>query len=130
MDRGDFPTQDICDPKKADEFAAWALVALPRMNGAALPMSSEYLQLVSQHLHDAGFRWHRKFQKKKWRAPSSGDPHWLTNPGRWVDVNEPDPEGEDREADMISVLRAMKQADSKDFFSAIEKINKEGGTSS
>lgn len=126
MKRGDFPVQDECDPKKPDEFAAWALVALPHMNGAALPMSSEYIQMVSQHLWDLGFRWHRKNQKKKWRAPAMGDAHWLTNPGYWVDKNEPDPEPQDHTPNMVTVLRAMKTADEHDFFAAIEQINKEG----
>lgn len=125
MDRGDFPTQDVCDPKEAAEFAAWALVALPRINGAALPMSSEYMQLVSEHLWRAGFRWHRKYQLIKWRPPSASDPHWLTNPGRWVPINEPDPEPRRRGPDMVSVLRAMKKADEGNFLSALEQIGGE-----
>ncbi|AWY05202.1 minor tail protein [Gordonia phage Margaret] len=127
MKRGDFPVQSECNPKDPEEFAAWALVALPHMNGAALPMSSEYMQLVSKRLWEAGFRWHRKHQQVKWRAPSGDDPHWLTNPGYWVDVNEKDPEPKDRQADMVSVLRAMRQADEGDFFGAIEFINNERG---
>jgi hypothetical protein len=125
MERGDFPTQDICDPKKPDEFAAWALVALPRMHGAALPMSSEYIQIVTQHLWDCGFRFHRKYQKIKWRAPSISDPHWLTNPGRWVDVNEPDPAPNERQPNMVNILRAMKKADEGDFLAALDEIGKE-----
>ena len=124
MDRGDFPTQDICNPKKPDEFAAWALVALPRINGAALPMSSEYMQEVSDHLWKCGFRWHRKYQQIKWRAPSTTDPHWLTNPGRWVPINEPDPP--QRGPDMVAVLRAMKKADEGNFLAALEEIGREG----
>lgn len=126
MKRGDFPVQAECDPKKPDEFIAWALVALPHMQGAALPMSSEYMQEVSKHLWDCGFRWHRKHQKIKWRAPQASDPHWLTNPGRWVDIHEPEPEGKDKVPDMVDVLRAMRAADEGDFFRAIEYINKEG----
>lgn len=123
MKRGDFPVQAECNPKKADEFAAWALVALPHMNGAALPMSSEYIQLVSKHLWECGFRWNPKRQRIKWRPPGAGDKHWLTNPGRWVPVNEPDPVPENQAADMLTVLRAMKQADEGDFFAAIEQLN-------
>ncbi|QFG13144.1 minor tail protein [Gordonia phage SteamedHams] len=126
MKRGDFPVQSECDPKNPKEFAAWALVALPHMNGAALPMSSEYIQLVSEHLWNAGFRWHRKHQKIKWRPPAAGDKHWLTNPGRWVPMNEPDPEPKDQSVDMLTVLRAMKQADEGDFFKAIEMLNTKG----
>lgn len=121
MKRGDFPVQGECDPKKPNEFATWALVALPRMNGAALPMSSEYMQMVSKHLWNAGFRWHRKYQKKKWRAPQMGDAHWLTNPGYWVDVNEPDPEK--KGPNMVEVLAAMKKADEDNFFAALDEVN-------
>lgn len=122
MKRGDFPVQSECDPKNPKEFAAWALVALPHMNGAALPMSSEYMQMVSEHLWKCGFRFNKKRQKIKWRPPAAGEKHWLTNPGRWVPVNEPDPEPE--KLDMLDVLRAMKAADEGDFFKAIEMINK------
>lgn len=125
MRRGDFPVQSECDPSKPDEFATWALVALPHMNGAALPMSSEYMQMVSKHLWDLGFRWHRKKQRRKWRPPAAGDAHWLTNPGRWVSINEPDPDPKKEGPDMLTVLRAMKTADEGDFFAAIEELGKE-----
>lgn len=125
MERGDFPTQDVCDPKEREEFAAWCLVALPHLNGAALPMSSEYIQMVSGHLWDCGLRWHRKLQTVKWRAPSVSDPHWLTNPGRWVPINEPDPEPDKRRPNMVDVLRAMRKADEGDFLAALDEIGKE-----
>lgn len=121
MERGDFPLQRDCKPKKPDEFAAWALVALPHMNGAALPMSSEYLQMVSKHLWECGFRWNQRYQKIKWRAPSVGDPHWLTNPGRWVKIDEPEPEGQEGPT-MVDVLSAMRQADERGFFDALDKV--------
>lgn len=122
MKPGDFPIQANCDPKKADEFATWALVALPRMKGAALPMPSEYMQLVSKHLWDAGFRWHRKYQKIKWRAPAANEPHWLTSPGRWVPINEPDPV--DEGLTIVDVLAAMKKADEGGFLDALEELGR------
>lgn len=128
MKRGEFPIQKDCSPKKPDEFAAWALVALPHMQGAALPMSSEYIQMVSKHLWDCGFRWHRKYQKIRWWPPSSGDPHWLTNPGRWKDITwKPDPaDKEKQKANMVTVLKAMREADEEDFFGALDMVNQEG----
>lgn len=121
MERGDFPLQSNCSRKNPDEFAAWALVALPHMNGAALPMSSEYIQMVSKHLWECGFRWNARYQKVKWRAPSVGDAHWLTNPGRWVPIDDPDPEEKDGPT-MVDVLNAMKTADEKGFFDALDQV--------
>ena len=125
MDTGDFPLQANCDPKNPEEFAAWALVALPHMQGAALPMSSEYIQLVSRRLWDAGFRWHRKYQRVKWRAPAMADPHWLTNPGYWVDVNEPEPE--DQNISLVDILSAMKQQDEQGFLGALDELGRLNG---
>lgn len=126
MKRGDFPLQANCDPKKPSEFMAWAMVAPPRIKGAALVLSSEYCQEYSQHLWDLGFRHHKRLQKKKYRPPSLGDPHWLTNPGRWVPINEPDPPGQ--EVNMVSMLEAMKKADSKGFYEALNLIKDTGAS--
>lgn len=121
MEPGAFPIQRDCSPKNPREFSVWALVALPYIKGAALPMSSEYMQEVSQHLWDAGFRWHRKYQKIKWRAPAAGDPHWLTNPGRWVKIDDPEPE---EKLTLVDLLGAMKAADEGGFLSALEELGK------
>lgn len=107
------------------------LVALPHLKGAALPMSSEYIQLVSQHLWQCGARVPHnpktgkpKYQKKKWRAPGRNDAHWLTNPGRWVKMDEPDPPK--NEPNMVDVLEAMKKADEKGFLAALDHVGKAG----
>lgn len=118
MKHGEFPTQERCDPKKPDEFMAWAMVAPPHLRGAALILPSEYCQLYSKHMWDVGFRWYPKYQKKWWQAPASGDPHWLTSPGRWVD-HKPGPK---TEPDMVDVLEAMKKVDEDGFFNALEYL--------
>lgn len=129
MKPGDFPLQKDCNPKKPSEFIAWALVALPHMKGAALPMSSEYIQLVCEHLWMCGVRLPVKkdgtprFQQRKWLPPSAGDAHWLTNPGRWVKMDHPDPPHP--EVNMVTVLKAMKESDENSFFSALDDLMKE-----
>jgi len=124
MRPGQFPTQAVCDPKNKKEFAAWCLVALPKMRGAALPMSSEYIQLVSEHLWDCGLRWHRKLQTKRWRPPGAQDAHWLTNPGYWVAMTDKDPE--DGGVNMVTVLEAMRKADEKGYLDALTHLDEKG----
>jgi len=127
MKRGDFPVQGICDLDKPDEAFAWTLVALPKMNGAALPMSSEYMQMVSKHLWDCGARIPHtregkvKFQRQWWHAPGAGNPHWLTSPGFWKDT-PPDPNAG---PNMVDVLNGMKKADERGFFNALDQVMRE-----
>ena len=89
MKNEQFPTQDNCDSEAPDEFAVWAMVGIPGMKGAGLPFPVTYLRMVSQRLWDAGFRHHPELQTIKYKRPSMDDPHWLTNPGSWVPVDEP-----------------------------------------
>lgn len=125
MKHGEFPTQDNCDPKKPDEFMAWAMVAPPRMKGAALILPSEYCQLYSGDMWKKGFRWHKRYQEIEWHPPASGDAHWLTSPGKWVPLGTPRSE-QDRKVNMVTVLEAMKKADEGDFLAALDHVNKAG----
>lgn len=84
-----FPLRENCDPNNPYQFALWALVAMPGQNGGQLVMPVQYLQLVSKRLWDLGFR-QVEPPKLKYRKPSATEPHWMTSPGRWVDVNDPD----------------------------------------
>lgn len=77
------PSQASCDPDVPDEFAVWALVGLPGMNGAPLPFPVGYLRKVSQRLWDAGFRHHPELQTIRYKRPVM-DEHWLTSPGTWI----------------------------------------------
>ncbi len=124
MRTGDFPTQDICNPKKREEAFAWMLVAPPHMRGAALPFSSEYLQMLSGRLWDCGARPHANRQTIEWWPPAGNEPHWLTSPGVWVPKGTPRP-AIDRKVNMVTVLNAMKKADEGDFLAALDEINKD-----
>lgn len=88
----DFPTVDNCDPTSPDEFAVWALVGLPNQNGAPLPLPVKILRLVSRRLWDLGFRYHPELRTLKYRKPRSGQANWLSSPGTWVPIDDPDPE--------------------------------------
>lgn len=128
MKRGDFPIQRECDLKKPSEAFVWMLVALPHMKGAALPMSSEYMQMVSEHLWECGARVpHTKdgvprFQKRWWHPPGNRDPHWLTSPGRWLKKPFKPKPGDG--PNLVDMLRAMKTADEGNFFGALDELMK------
>ncbi|MCF8610070.1 DUF2744 domain-containing protein [Gordonia sp. HY285] len=87
----DFPTVDNCDPNDPTMYAVWALVGLPGQNGAPLPLPVKILRLVSRRLWDAGFRYHPELRTIKYRKPRVGDPHFLSNPGTWVPIDDPEP---------------------------------------
>lgn len=89
MDNDKMPTQESCDPNIPEEFAVWAMVGIPGMRGAPLPFPVGYLKQVSRRLWDAGFRWHPEHQTIRYKRPAADDPHWLTNPGSWVPIDEP-----------------------------------------
>jgi hypothetical protein len=129
MQPGDFPLQSRCDLRKPSEAFAWMLVALPQIRGAALPMPSEYLQMVSEHMWDCGARVpnHKvngvrvpDKQTKWWSPPGAGDPHWLTNPGIWTYGKKPPPPKEG--PTMLTMLEAMKKADEENFMGALDKV--------
>ena len=104
-----FPFKHTCDLTKPDEFAVWALVALPGQNGAPLIMPVEYLQKISERLWECGFRLMEE-PTIKYQPPAAGDPHWMTNPGRWVPVDAPDPEP-DPIGKALASMTATQKAD-------------------
>jgi hypothetical protein len=85
-----FPTRENCDPRNPYEAFLWMLVALPYQQGAQLAMPIDYLQFVSKRLWDCGVRPVAE-PTVKYRAPKNLDPNWMTAPGTWVGINEPDP---------------------------------------
>ena len=104
-----FPFKETCDLSKPEEFAVWALVALPGQNGAPLIMPVSYLQLVSKRLWECGFRLVEE-PVIKYRPPGVGDPHWMTNPGSWVSVDTPDPPVDPASAALARLAPAQKAA--------------------
>lgn len=94
MANADFPTRNNCDPSNPDEAFLHMLVALPHMNGAQLVMPVEYLRLVSRRIWEQGGMvecescGHTKAPKYDYVAPAANSPHWLTDPGRFVEAGQ------------------------------------------
>lgn len=110
-----FPTVENSDPNNPDEFAVWALVGLPGQNGAPLPLPVKILRMISRRLWDLGFRYHPELRTLKYRKPRGTDPNWLTAPGRWVPIDEPDEDGESPEASAKKLTPEQKAALRKRF---------------
>lgn len=91
-----FPTRENCDLEDPKEMFLWMQVALPGVRGAALVMPIEYNMMVSEHYHECGAQLacracgHMAEPVKKYQHPASGEPHWMTAPGRWVPLGTPD----------------------------------------
>ena len=84
-----FPLRENCDPTNPYQAYLWALVAMPYMKGAQLVLPVDYLQFVSKRLWDCGVRPVEE-PTIKYQPPLNTDANWLTSPGKWVDVGEPD----------------------------------------
>lgn len=91
---GEFPEQHNTNPDNPEEAFLWMFGGLPGLNGAPLPFPVEYLKQVSRRLWDCGARPMGSTvppeQKIKYQKPRQTDPHWLTSPGVWVDIDAPD----------------------------------------
>lgn len=91
---GDFPTVKNCNPNCPEEAFLPTYAGLPGMNGAPLPFPVDYLKLVSRRQWDCGARPAGSVIPSKvlikYQRPRSTDPHWLTSPGVWVGIDEPD----------------------------------------
>lgn len=86
-----FPTRENCDPDNPYEAFLWMLVAPPGMNGGQLVMPIPWLQLLSKRLWDCGVRPVEE-PVVKYRKPGNTDPNWMTSPGSWVPLDDPDPD--------------------------------------
>ncbi|WP_306365299.1 DUF2744 domain-containing protein [Nocardia sp. CC227C] len=91
---GAFPTQNNTNPNCPEEAFLWQYAGLPGMRGAPLPFPIDYLKMVSRRQWDCGARPMGSVippaQTIKYQKPKTTDPHWLTSPGVWVDIDEPD----------------------------------------
>ncbi|WP_280389901.1 phage gene 29 protein family protein [Nocardia wallacei] len=94
LPEGQFPTKDRCNPNNPGEAFLWTYVGLPGQKGAPLAFPTEYLRMVSQRQWDCGARPADSVIPPevtiKYQRPKLSDPHWLTAPGVWVDIDEPD----------------------------------------
>jgi hypothetical protein len=105
-----FPTRDNCDPNNPYQAFLWMLVAMPYMKGAQLVLPVDYLQFVSKRLWDCGAR-PAADPTIKYRKPAATDANWLTSPGTWMDVNEPEPEAARPVKVAVDALQSQQQAE-------------------
>ncbi|MEV4127160.1 DUF2744 domain-containing protein [Nocardia sp. NPDC049707] len=91
---GEFPTLANTNPNCPEEALLHTYSGLPGMSGAPLAFPVEYLKMVSRRQWDCGVRAMDSVVPPerliKYQRPQQTDPHWLTSPGIWVDINEPD----------------------------------------
>jgi hypothetical protein len=84
--------QPDCNPDDPEEFAAWALVAMPAgPRDVPLLVHPTTLQVWSKHLHDCGFR-HLPDLQRRWYTPPSGpagETAWAATAGKWGDTPPP-----------------------------------------
>jgi hypothetical protein len=105
-----FPTRENCDPNNPYQAFLWMLVAMPYMKGAQLVLPVDYLQFVSKRLWDCGAR-PAEDPTIKYRKPAATDANWLTSPGTWMDVNEPEPEAARPVKVAVDALQSQQQAE-------------------
>lgn len=107
----EFPTRQNCDPNEPSEFALWAFVALPGVNGAPLIMPMSYYRLVSQRLWDLGFRQVEE-PTLEWVPPTASDPNWITSPGKWVPAGSvPKPSDEEQAQAAMTRMTGQQKAE-------------------
>lgn len=94
LPEGQFPTKEACNPNCGEEAFLWTYVGLPGLKGAPLAFPTEYLRQVSRRQWDCGARPADSVIPAevtiKYQRPKLTDPHWLTSPGVWVGMDEPD----------------------------------------
>ncbi len=98
MEDGQFPTVQNCDVNDPEERLLPYLVGIPGMKGAPLPFPVGYLRQVSRRISEAMtdecraalFAEHPVI---KYQRPRSDSPHWFADPGAWVPIDTPDPDG-------------------------------------
>ncbi|MFI9507579.1 DUF2744 domain-containing protein [Nocardia sp. NPDC052566] len=86
------PRQDQCDPTDPEQHALWALVCPPAAGETPMLIPEWVARQISAALWHCGFRHHPELQTRKFQRPYRGAQHPLNGSGRWVDINEPDPE--------------------------------------
>lgn len=107
LHRNQFPLRVNCNPNCPEESYLWALMGIPGTSGA--PQVVMFAKLTSAHLY-------RLFGPPpepalKYRPPSGRDSNWMTGVGKWVPLDEPEPE----KPTIQKVVAQMSQADRAEF---------------
>ncbi|BDB58996.1 MULTISPECIES: phage gene 29 protein family protein [Rhodococcus] len=105
------PTRENCDLTNPRQALLWTFTAMPGVQGAPLPLPTEYWEMVSWRQWMLGIRPVRK-PKLKYQAPRHMTADRFTAAGRWVDPSTPDlPRATMK--DLVSQLGQTDKADLK-----------------
>lgn len=116
------PTYDNCDLSNPRQAMLWTFTAMPGVQGAPLPLPTEYWEMVSWRQWMLGIRPQRK-PKLKYQAPRHMVADRFTAAGRWVDPTTPDLP----RATMKDLVSGLGQADRADLKKVIlEEMGLEG----
>lgn len=113
---GGVPTRENCDLTNPREMFLWMFTAVPGLNGAQLMLPPEFFMLISEHQYELGARLAAE-PLKKYRPPTSNDPHWATSPGQWVPVDTPDPPLNPTKA-VVAKLSPVQKAELRQILNA------------
>ncbi|MFD7046047.1 translation initiation factor IF-2 N-terminal domain-containing protein [Rhodococcus jostii] len=101
---GELPTSDNCDPNNPEEAWLPALVAIPGIAGAPLPLPIEYLKILATRLWDYGGPPNPDAQSTWYHPPRSGDISPMFAAGQWKDHPPEDTPG----IDLTSLSKALQ----------------------
>lgn len=96
------PTRENCDASNPRQAFLWMFTAMPGLQGAPLMLPTEYWEMQSWRMWVLGARPAAE-PTQKWQAPASLTANAWTAPGKWVDLDTPEPERKTI-ADMIREL--------------------------
>lgn len=123
------PTRENCDLSNPLEMFLWMLVAPPGQNGGHQAMPSSYNMLVSQALYQRGAMLQCEacgFVKEPdqvYVKTEANDPHWMTDPGKWVDREKaPQVVGDPVDAFVDGLPNQVQAA----VFRRLQKLHDEG----
>lgn len=116
------PTYDNCDLKNPRQAMLYTFTAMPGVQGAPLPLPTEYWEMVSWRQWLLGIRPVRR-PKLKYQAPRNMAADRFTAAGKWVDPLTPEPE----RTTMRDIVAQLGQADRAELKSVVlEKMGFEG----
>ncbi|MBF6133517.1 DUF2744 domain-containing protein [Nocardia otitidiscaviarum] len=108
------PTRANCDPDNPRQAFLWMFTAMPAMTGAPLMLPTEYWEMQSWRMWVLGARPAAE-PTQKWQAPASVTANPWTAPGKWVDLDTPEPQRKT----LAEMLRELPQADRAEIRAAV-----------
>ena len=85
------PVRELCDLNDPEEMFLWALLAQDDVNGAQVMVSIQHLRTISKRIYQVGGRLVAD-PVIKYRAPAVAPLTPFGDQGRFVPIDEPEPE--------------------------------------